>query len=528
MVDEDNIALSDFSCAVIRLVTYVNNSERNPRLVFGSVALLTRDRLPPPVMENPEKIKIPGNGGTLWYKRTVLSVPDAIDWYRSMPEDLVTPIASSPGTKDVHGGQPVYCPALSDNPVWPDLAVPIDGDDLLTQFNEMAAPFLGAEPARIHRRIGEHRGLSRVIQDKEVVTKLLSRIHVNLNVYQEYLGGLVLSVPDPTIKSIGASVGEAENEKENLIIQVLPRNSQTLDDCSIDVFDIQANVLAGRQRVTVPSNGVIIIPKQGEWGAVAMMVSHKTRGLLYYAAPMSFVKSMKFEMGVVNRRVKVEAQLTDSPRSGLGSYHVDEVGPALESELGHQGGDGAMVRLFSAIHQRRIETDAERFEQRWFDNDSREEALNFIRAKLTSAKERVIIADPYFGVQQINQFVHAISRLSVSVSVVTSRLAFGNAQDKLEAFKEGAETLRSRGVEKFSFHLLPGSQPALHDRFIVVDDRVWFLGHSLNRIGVVASFVVRVPDAKSVIGKLESLIRKSQLIFASQDGKEIDCQDERQ
>jgi hypothetical protein len=47
---------------------------------------------------------------------------------------------------------------------------------------------------------------------------------------------------------------------------------------------------------------------------------------------------------------------------------------------------------------------------------------------------------------------------------------------------------------------------AIHDRFLMVDDTVWFSGNSLNNIGKRSSILTRLHDPQSIISKIEEVI----------------------
>lgn len=156
----------------------------------------------------------------------------------------------------------------------------------------------------------------------------------------------------------------------------------------------------------------------------------------------------------------------------------------------------------------------------------------------------MIIADPYFGANQIMQFVHAIQDIKVDIFVLTSRLAFeasGEEDDseptqhetgtsaaaaisaevppalsresehlrRLHEFQGALETLERRGVPNVCIGVLAGRSPPLHDRFLAVDDDVWFLGNSLNALGDRASLILKVPDGEPVLARLHAMIRTS-------------------
>jgi hypothetical protein len=51
--------------------------------------------------------------------------------------------------------------------------------------------------------------------------------------------------------------------------------------------------------------------------------------------------------------------------------------------------------------------------------------------------------------------------------------------------------------------VLSGKTPPLHDRFLVIDDEVLFLGNSLNALGERASLILSVPDSEPILAKLK-------------------------
>jgi len=61
-------------------------------------------------------------------------------------------------------------------------------------------------------------------------------------------------------------------------------------------------------------------------------------------------------------------------------------------------------------------------------------------------------------------------------------------------------------VEKLSVKVMTGDKPEIHDRFLVVDDTVWFSGNSLNNIGERAGVMIKLPDPEPVIESLSAII----------------------
>jgi hypothetical protein len=151
---------------------------------------------------------------------------------------------------------------------------------------------------------------------------------------------------------------------------------------------------------------------------------------------------------------------------------------------------------------------AKQYGQRWFPNNSREEAAHFVREVLRAARFRVLIVDPYLGALQLGQFLYVFYGSEVNVTLLTTALAFEatateSRKDQLQIFSKQLADLKDMQRIEPEVRVVPASK--LHDRFMVVDNEVWFVGNSLNSLGVKASMIVRLPNPDEVISQLEVL-----------------------
>jgi hypothetical protein len=199
----------------------------------------------------------------------------------------------------------------------------------------------------------------------------------------------------------------------------------------------------------------------------------------------------------------------------------------------------SLQRVFEAEARRERRATARRYDQTWFESGERSAALAFVRSWIARARSYVLVADPYFGARQILQFLHAVPRIDVSFTILTSRFAFENEDSepsgvsangrndpktvpsqpggsgsrekrdavvrRLDAYIAAMATFDSRGIKKVETLVLVGSTPPLHDRFLVIDDTAWFLGNSLNALGDRASLILQVPDSEPVIERLSRM-----------------------
>ncbi|TDM05086.1 MAG: hypothetical protein C4K60_20025 [Ideonella sp. MAG2] len=119
-----------------------------------------------------------------------------------------------------------------------------------------------------------------------------------------------------------------------------------------------------------------------------------------------------------------------------------------------------------------------------------------------------MLVDPYLGALQLGQFLYVIHGSEVNVTLLTTALAFEatdteSRKDQLQIFSKQLAHLKDIQRLEPDVRVVPSSK--LHDRFMVVDNEVWFVGNSLNSLGVKASMIVRLPNPDEVIDRLEVL-----------------------
>ena len=472
-----------------------------------------------------------GKRERVFFRRTVLDAAKAIDWYRS---PLATPIPSDQHEFDAElDGKPLALSSFADDPEWPTLGVPA-GSDLLSNPGGPGdpAPFTGsgAGSVRIHRRFGDNTGCEAVTADAGTISFLKRRLHVDLADYSEYLGSLALVVPDPVLRLVQHFLVPAQDgEPEKLVYRLVPRAGQTLTGLSLTILERRANLLSRFETIAVPDDGLVTVPCMLPVQASGYVVTHPVHGVLAYQAPLPFIRSVHVNLGVVGRRVRVEVPRTDSPQSETTKYDVAEFSHESPIDVGETTPMPDLGRVIGAEARRGRRAEAKRYDQTWFDHGERSAALTFVRSRIGQARRYVLVADPYFGARQILQFLHAVPRTAVAFTILTSRLAFESDENEKASTPEGiattpnesrsqkkkdAETRRlddfaatmatfgKRGIKNASAFVLVGKIPPLHDRFLVIDDSVWFLGNSLNALGDRASLILQVPDSGPIVERL--------------------------
>lgn len=521
--------LNDFKWAVIRLATIQRMPGEKGELLFATVTLLTPNRNPPPKMDGFEKHKIKKTNMTICFRRTILNATDAINWYRSLQFNSKTPVPSLQNEIETNlDGIDIQISNLIDDPIWPNLGFPMGESLFKTRTSESdPVPFVGNSIARVHRRFGNISNVSEFFLDDSSIQFIARRLHVNLKDYQEYLGSICLIVPDPIIRKIdNFLIPASEQTGERIFYRFIPHVGQSLDQLKIAMFDEQAYLLSNFEIAEIPADGILDIQKGNCSGTYGYIITHPIHGVLNYHAPTGFIRSVNFSMGIVSETRKVTVPISESPKSKSIEYSVNRITRENTSVIGDELlTPNINVRVGIAARQRQKVIDAAHYDQRWFGKNTREEAMKFLRTRIGNARQRIIVADPYFGVLQIPQYLLAITNNQVHVTILTSKLAFELSSDsennnepnfskvslmtKFKKFEKEINKFKLSGNSHFEVKVLQGKSPDLHDRFLVIDNEVWFLGNSLNTLGTRASMIIKLPNPDEVLEELDKMTEKS-------------------
>ncbi len=144
---------------------------------------------------------------------------------------------------------------------------------------------------------------------------------------------------------------------------------------------------------------------------------------------------------------------------------------------------------------------------------------NAVDNALTAKATRVMLVDPYLEAIDLEEFGTATEEQGVRIEAVTeSRATYMTAapddqpgERRGDLFVGQIERMRepSSGFGTINVRVLP---PALlHDRFLVVDDAVWHLGHSFNGVGYGRlSCIAPLEPAADALQVLEPLFQSAE------------------
>ena len=489
---------ADYGQAVVHLAWLRDDKVRH--LLFGMVELRPLEF--PTTDSSPEQCRRAARKGRLYlyYRRFAMPVEEALAWYEAAIEgNLALPAGDddTPRSSRTIRGGPFFM-----SPAWPRLVV--------SNKLDFAPDWMQGSPTHF---LFTKRGLSQsqheLLRKPENNAQLKQWVHLDLvDLYQDYLGAICLIAPNPLFRSIEKShLDEPRNgSAETVAYKLIARANQSLNGIRLEV--VNENMLGRMTPATMifsDNTPIKIFEFAEELNREGRTVTHPCHGLLCWNEPVPLIRTIQLDLAVESRRKSVEVPARGKRRPAY-AYEVPEYQQENSTVVGTELDHSAIQsRIVEAQHRRaRRQKGAS---QHWF-HGRPNDAAEFIRDTIGSARRTVMIADPYFAARELLAFGHAIRSPGVKLQILSSALHLKTEDAGSQVQKTLDQTFQTYSLPP-EVRVLSGDPPPLHDRFLVVDDDVLLSGNSLHTLGERAGVVVRLPDPDPVIAQLDRLWKGS-------------------
>ncbi|GEM_PF-1300469 len=483
----------DYGEALVHAVWLVKGDRRI--LVFGFIELFAVEQ-PPVDVINEQWVKSAGSKGfRLFFSRIRMIATEAVALYSNAisGKGLFLPVKGDSGEPAL-----MELPRCLAEPRWPNLSL------------TMGAPYLpyGVQP-RCHHLLPESIGseLRGVLSSDDDISWIEDRFFFSLADYDELIGSFHILAHNPLYRGMSVKLRRTDDGVESVAYKIELRHQQSLEGVTLYQIEKRLDDYAGFQARELTEKS-FALPLSGVADEVEHVVYCKKRGMLDKSNPCGFMRQISFSLGLHSQKASIAV-----PGKGGAideTYIVDKVSYDRNSVIGESEVPDAM-RLYSSKKQvRKLKRQAEELGQQWFENEPIK-ARNFVRGLISKARERVWVIDPYFSTVDLFRFALAATSPAVEVVIATSAEHL-QGDDSIAEHVEAGEVLM-KNLEQFkndytfTVRVLNGSRSPIHDRFLVIDAAVWFVGNSLNSLGKRAGMMIKLPDPSQMLGRLEDIVK---------------------
>lgn len=521
-----NVEITDkiteyYNDAVIHMAWMVRRNEAGDGseryLVFGLVECCPKE------LEYPLTICEQGNrfnGGRLYYIRITKPVGTAVEWYRSVKENGFITIdweehEQENNNQNIKGpAKQIRCGIMQDVKSWPKFLL---SNKEIYDNMPFIADIWGA--ARTHQMFPERREpfLMDFIMHEKVGEWLEKYLAWNISYYPELIGSLNFVLPNPFYSGRHIHMIPGNEEPDQVKIEFQPRHGFSLDGLKVIPFEKNYFGITGGNAYSI-KNDSCSITLSGQAEKFGMYVTDAENQLIDCADFAGFVRG--FIVDIFTGYATKEIHRPKAGKKGARTDYVDVYAKTAEIKEGSveaEENDTIGERLLKAEILRKRKKKMKNVKSRIF-YQKHEEAEAFLRDLIRHARESVIIVDPYFETYELFSYAMAVSIKNIHVEIITSKLCLGK-KSRLEQYGKGGsvvptveEELRRQverdesGVNgKINVYVMTGEKPAVHDRFLIIDDEAWFCGGSLNEIGNRLTCIVQLPDSQELMKILNEI-----------------------
>ena len=328
------------------------------------------------------------------------------------------------------------------------------------------------------------------------------RLLWDISMYPELLGSMHLILPNPLIRNMTERLIPDSPNKVAVCFEL--RCGKTLSDLKgVKFLAIERGVFGIRnvqeQSLSELKNTSFIVTLSGNnTEEFATALYDDDRGLLDWSAFGNFIMGFDIDMRVADAKRRIFIPGSESFYDVTSYKTVDKIKSDTKE-------DSWGKRFYFQQMKRTEGKYAKKFGQHLFKHGNPDEAEIFIRELIQQAKEKVIIIDPFFSTPELFKYVFGIPS-PVDVTII--------AGDKLKNKKmlpQIANFQKKFTEYKINVKVMTGKN-IIHDRFLIIDDQVWFSGNSINNIGSKASMLIRLPNPQELLDYLDELQTEKSIV----------------
>ncbi|MFD2903803.1 VPA1262 family N-terminal domain-containing protein [Sphingobacterium anhuiense] len=318
---------------------------------------------------------------------------------------------------------------------------------------------------------------------------------------REHIGNIYLSAPNPYFREVELSLS---TDPMGVFYKILTRKNN-FEPLKFRIIDKHGDAIALDKTFEIKKQADIIeLPHEPH--LFELRIYNQDDDLIAIHEPATFIRSIQFGMSIkqADFHVKVE---TDN---GNKEFIVEKFSKEKPSVIGETKEFNPEYYFKNADKERQHIELAQRKEFIFYPGAKeeaektklKENAKSIIREIINNANDTCYLCDPYFSSMDIVEFAFQIKNSGVKINILNSKEAVSKEEAKKIATVINEYNHKPFG--KIEARILRGNS-ILHDRFIVTDKNVWFIGSSFNEFGNRATCIAKIPDSsgKLIIKEIE-------------------------
>lgn len=329
----------------------------------------------------------------------------------------------------------------------------------------------------------------------------------------ELLGSIHIILPNPVYRDFSIRLHPSKQNDYKILGYFTTREGIDINRKKIHVLTMEKSQfgITKYNSIDVKKN-CIIIDTSGVVDRFAYVVVSDEHGILDYSEFNSFMYKIKLniEAPFKERRVEICDQ-------GKDDYTVPIITDEKRINIGTVS---KRIELIEKLNKRDVSKKNKRkaYEsgQILFKMGEEKEAQKYIRELIGQARERVVIVDPYFSVIELYKYILSIPRSRVIRKIITSHTVLKRKKNINDEGRKAEGIYLNNKINeecsefniKVKVKVMIEKHIPIHDRFLIIDNSVYFSGNSLNHIGSKASMMVKIDYVDDILQLIRDIEEK--------------------
>lgn len=325
---------------------------------------------------------------------------------------------------------------------------------------------------------------------------------IDLWEYKEHLGNLYLSWHNDIFKCF---MIKGNSRPAGVVVDVFYRSARR-EPFKVRLCDLHhKDCIVADYIWDVPSGTTsFFIPTECFPSLNSISIYSENGMLIFKSGLAKYLTAIDMKIGIAEKAVAIKVKEDDGTERTLEPVTKFRYADSFIGES-QQSADSYFSKNEVYHHIKELEENREFL----FFNGSKDEAEKTANKKkardavlnlINRANSVCYLCDPYFNQNDFIDFVTKVTSLNVKIRIINSKAELKT--DILLSLKQMiTDYNKHMHIDDYvQCRVLRGGESMLHDRFIVVDDRVWYMGSSFSEFGTRAcSLALLAPSASLAV-----------------------------
>lgn len=311
---------------------------------------------------------------------------------------------------------------------------------------------------------------------------------------KEHLGNIYFSAPNPYFRSVDVSLS---TDPIGIFYKIKQRIG-IFESLSFRITDKHGDSIA-LDKIYPVTNYIGLIELPHEPHLIELRFYNKENDLIAIHEPATFIKKIQSGISVkqADFHVKIETEKENKEFTVVKFSKPEQfsIGKIKEFNSEYYFKEAEKKRVHIELARKKefifypgARTDAEK-------TTLKEDARLIVKEIINNANDTCYLCDPYFSSMDIIDFAFHVKNSGVHINILNCKEYI--KKDEAKRMDKIVEEYNQKALGRIIVRTLRG-KGILHDRFIITDTNVWFLGSSFNEFGSRATCIAKVPKSADV------------------------------